>query len=330
MKKVLTSLFILFFLSALHLNAQYNYSYTSAPYANLASPQIISSNVPTWDDDYWTHEIGFPVNVFGINYDSAVVISNGELMLYQTIDSANFVYLADTLPVLIGFGEFISVNGTGDLVARSPGSSPISYELSGVTGSRIAKFEWKNVGFYEDTSATYNDFMNFQIWIYEITGDVEYHYGTGSVSEVSYGGSPGPVIGIAPFDLDPNYDFLPGIFLQGDSTTCISGPTYNVTNGTPVPNAVHRFANLATVGIKENIAQGFSMYPNPANDKVNLVLPQGNQLITFTDISGRVCLGEQSNDGGNISISLEGLQAGVYLITVSNEAGISTQRLVIR
>lgn len=328
MKKTFTSLLILFLISALHLNAQYNYSYTSAPYLDLVNPDTISSNVPDWDDDYWTHEIGFQVNAFGTLYDSVVVESNGELLLYNSLDSASFFYHPDTFPVFIGFGDFMSQTGTGDLRYRTNGASPISYALTGLPGARIAKFEWKNSGFYNDTIAI--DFINFQIWIYEITGDVEYHFGTSSVTPNSYGGSTGPVIGIAPYVADPDYIFLPGIFLQGDSTSCTSVSTYVTTTGTPVLNAVHRFANLATIGIQENAATGFSFYPNPAIDKVNLVLPQGNQLITFTDISGRVCLREQNNAGGIFSISLEGLQAGIYLITVFNESGVSTQRLVIR
>ncbi|MDQ3109094.1 MAG: T9SS type A sorting domain-containing protein, partial [Bacteroidota bacterium] len=260
-------------------------------------------------------------------YDSVVVESNGEILLYNGLDSANFFYQADTFPVFIGFGDFMSQTGTGDLRYRTTGASPISYELTGLPGARIAKFEWKNCGFYDDTTST--EFINFQIWIYEITGDVEYRFGTSSVTPYSYGGSPGPVIGIAPYVADPDYIFLPGIFLQGDSTTCTSVSTYTNTTGTPVLNAVHRFANLATSGIKENATPVFSIYPNPANGKVNMVLPQGNQLITFTDISGRICLSE-NNTGGNLSISLEGLQAGVYLITVSNEARSSTQRLVVQ
>jgi hypothetical protein len=328
MKKLLLPIFFLFF--ALNLNAQYSYSYFSAPYANLVNPDTLNINVPDWDDDYWTHEIGFPVNSFGTWYDSVVVESNGSLILYNTLDSANFFYQTDTLPALMGFGEFISTYGTGDLVYRYSGTSPISYELTGAPGARIAKFEWKDCGFYNDTTATYTNFINFQIWLYEITGDVEYRFGTSFVEAFSYDGNIGPVIGIAPYIADPDYDFFAGIFLRGDSTACTSVPTYDTTRGTPVPNAVHRFANLSTVGIKENLAQGFVMYPNPANENVNLIVPEGKQVITLSDVAGRICVREESNNGGNISISLHGLQAGVYFITVSNEKTTSTQRLIVR
>ena len=70
----------------------------------------------------------------------------------------------------------------------------------------------------------------------------------------------------------------------------------------------------------------FKMYPNPTNNLVNLVLPKkGN--IKIVDISGKVVY-EQNNVIGTHQLSVDFLNAGIYLVEVSTNDHTSTQKLV--
>jgi len=89
----------------------------------------------------------------------------------------------------------------------------------------------------------------------------------------------------------------------------------------------------ATLSIDENIKGNtqLSVYPNPSNENVNLVVSKSNnELMTYTitDISGRVV--GQGNLGNLVSgthtfpINLSSLEIGVYMINVMGENSSKT------
>ena len=60
------------------------------------------------------------------------------------------------------------------------GVSPISYATEGEAGSQIFKLQYKNAGFLgeePDTSGLLPSSINFQIWFYEGSNDIEIHFG---------------------------------------------------------------------------------------------------------------------------------------------------------
>src|SRR5688500_8504917 len=204
MKKLLLAITALAL--GLQLAAQYTFTETSGVYVPLsANADSITDPLflPEWDDDWIRIGLPFQVNMYGMWYDSAGVETNGELVLYNdwtgVVDP--WYDVNDTVPCIMGFGEYFSANGTGDLKSKGPNLSPILMEVAGSPGSRIMKLEWRNAGFYEDTSIGFTNFVNFQIWIHEISGNIEYHYGASYVDLNSHGGSTGPTIGMATTDL---------------------------------------------------------------------------------------------------------------------------------
>lgn len=82
--------------------------------------------------------------------------------------------------------------------------------------------------------------------------------------------------------------------------------------------------------------KGFFMYPNPANDALNINFPagtEGDAHVLLTDATGRLVLQQQQNLGkGDNRIQLElGLLAdGVYFVQVRNGSEVFTQKLVVR
>ena len=93
-----------------------------------------------------------------------------------------------------------------------------------------------------------------------------------------------------------------------------------------------------TVGINEQHAGiDFSLYPNPASDKINFYLTTKENLncrITIFDVSGRVAL---EDNFGNLSsgkhqklVDLTGLSAGMYQAQVTTPYGVSLKKFQIR
>lgn len=76
-------------------------------------------------------------------------------------------------------------------------------------------------------------------------------------------------------------------------------------------------ANLATV------------YPNPVSDfaSINLADAQIN-AITVTDINGRIVKKATSNEVLTSKIDLSDLTAGIYLMTIDTDKGISTEKII--
>ena len=93
--------------------------------------------------------------------------------------------------------------------------------------------------------------------------------------------------------------------------------------------------NAAEVGIQEDaIQEKFMIYPNPANNEINVTLTLDNApntTINVLDISGKVIkksdLGLVNGDK-KVTISLEDVNTGVYFIEMINDNGRTVKKFV--
>ena len=87
-----------------------------------------------------------------------------------------------------------------------------------------------------------------------------------------------------------------------------------------------RFARGFFTGVKEAEAPAMAVYPNPANDAVNVASLQTIKTVTVLDIAGREIL-RYSNTATMpvISFSLSGWDAGVYFIIAEQSNGVQMQ-----
>jgi hypothetical protein len=87
------------------------------------------------------------------------------------------------------------------------------------------------------------------------------------------------------------------------------------------------------VKVRENTLQklGFSIYPNPTSDKLNIEIPlfQQNLQWTVIDMMGRKCLSGRI-DQALSQIYLQQLSPGGYILHLSNENGVSGNQLFIK
>lgn len=77
-------------------------------------------------------------------------------------------------------------------------------------------------------------------------------------------------------------------------------------------------------------AAGVSVYPIPASDNINILIPGGEQqLVAIEDVEGRVVYAE-THAAGMSTISVESLPAGIYMLRISDVNGnLSIQKITI-
>lgn len=92
-----------------------------------------------------------------------------------------------------------------------------------------------------------------------------------------------------------------------------------------------------TTGIHENPgAFPMSVFPNPANEsvRINYSLPSASDVtMNMTALDGRLVrsenLGSQVSGSNSTTVDVSDFAAGVYLVTLQTETGITTRRIVV-
>ena len=75
-----------------------------------------------------------------------------------------------------------------------------------------------------------------------------------------------------------------------------------------------------------NISSTISLYPNPTSGSF-LLNTSENVNITMFDITGRMV---KQLKYTNQAVSVEGLNAGIYVVQIENNGVITTQKLIVK
>ena len=90
---------------------------------------------------------------------------------------------------------------------------------------------------------------------------------------------------------------------------------------------------LYYLGIDKNpAAQNLNIYPNPADDVINIELPEVETkgLVTITDAQGRILCSLSTNGQSSLQINLSNLESGIYFVTLKNGDKILQKEFVLR
>lgn len=89
-------------------------------------------------------------------------------------------------------------------------------------------------------------------------------------------------------------------------------------------------AKQGAAGVNENLMTSLSVYPNPANDVVNVTNAENILVngITVTDLNGRTVKSSKFDGVANAQINISDLASGVYMMTVSSDKGSMTKKIV--
>ena len=91
--------------------------------------------------------------------------------------------------------------------------------------------------------------------------------------------------------------------------------------------AIDNFSLEYTLNVNDNQIEGFSMYPNPSQDKVTVKAQNQIQSITFFNVLGQRVLQVYPNAlSSEIDVTM--LKAGVYMVSVIADEQQGTYRLI--
>ncbi len=118
-------------------------------------------------------------------------------------------------------------------------------------------------------------------------------------------------------------------------TACKIGFRYWVTNGGP-DGANSNIIGLDALSITRTLStdsffkSNFAMYPNPADNVLNITSKNGISMetISITDLNGRVIRTQNVNTVSNAEINVSDLSAGVYFVSVQTADAKGTVKFV--
>ena len=88
------------------------------------------------------------------------------------------------------------------------------------------------------------------------------------------------------------------------------------------------------VGIEENWLENVLISPNPNNGIFNIkadLVSYGEVIISVTDIQGKIIYQDREmNNVLNQNINLSNVEKGIYLLTISSQAGSITEKIFVR
>jgi hypothetical protein len=297
----------------------YEFSVLSDPYYDLTSP-ISISDADVWDDPFYITSTGFEVTLFEAVTNTLGIISPGSQVI--NINEAN----PDTVQVLMPY--MADIMNASDTIAVSP----ISYQLEGPPGNAVYKLEWKNVGFYGEWNASnsYFNTTNFQLWIYQNSGIIEFRYGPNTIKS----GSLLHFFGTGPLVLLGENVAFDGSGWQG--LWALGGDPQNPTIsaipsgqqplpdqcllGEPQSGTVYRFAPVVA-GISELQSElQLRAWPSPTSDFLTIAI-KPNMAYSIYDIAGNLMVTSTAADY-NERLDIRSWPAGQYCITSSNAKSV--------
>ena len=299
----------------------YTFSKKSGTYANLSGATSINKGI-VWEDTTFSIPVGFKFAFFDKFVDS-VEIDDGLIGNYgYNIDPVNFSFT--------GHQYFIAGN-SADLIDRgydTPTSqSPVSYKIDGTAGNRICKIEWKNAGFYNEyiSYLTIDDYVNFQIWLYENNGDIEIHYGPSKITEdtLNYDGEKGPGVGLGKINFIDSTATTDFYSLNGDPLNPILdfSEEGSYLSGTPSNGTIYKFSRTSQLGIDKNTPSEtkIKVFPNPMNDQctIHSGVFLNNAEVKLINVAGQVVENISHISGSTFSFSRNNLPAGIYFLKLT-------------
>lgn len=318
MKAILRTTIIFLFLIPTHWVSGQDYTLetSSKMYEELQTPKIIAQGPAMDVQNGYVLKIPFTFEAFDQHLD---------FFANQTIVYTNAF-----------IGEGGSIIGMGPFYARMKGrdaTSSMSYSITGVYPHRILKFQWKNMGFQQQTDS---DYVNMQLWLDESDNSVYAHIGPHRITSaasflIGEDANPtkveGPEIGIWWVDESPGatYWLKRKAELIGDpkAPQITTVAPDQALSGIPVPNTIYRFRPAATaIEIAENEI-AVSCYPNPAKEVLNISykIPSGKIFVELYDMQGRLLMKEEENNAASvhtIQFNISTLTDGIYLCRITS------------
>lgn len=93
---------------------------------------------------------------------------------------------------------------------------------------------------------------------------------------------------------------------------------------------VATLAGINNYAVSENESTKVALYPNPADDMVNILAEDGLQSITVCNLLGQQIEAIALTGGNHFILNINGYPIGVYMVNIATKDGVTTKRLVVR
>jgi hypothetical protein len=326
-------------LSAFVARAQmdYDFSYsTGAAYKPLTSEEVIPGHI--WSNyEYSTRYDIFPYRLGPDSMETFNVALNTFVPVSKDADGIRDGLVNTFVPL----GMLIVDKGWPGGVSHI---STSRFEVTGSEPFRVIKLEYNNAAIRDEIELyhTTDDSLSYQLWIYESSNVIEFHYGPSYLSHLedyhdSYGLAIAYYKGARIYDKPVGFDYAHKYFLKGDPAAPVldstSDPVTPVMglSGHPAQGMVYRFTpKSGSLGIAEQAPPiPFRVYPNVASSVLNIDNP-GISTAIYEIIATSGCTAGHSGTVlcGNNQIDVSGLAAGAYLLRLYTAQGVVHERFI--
>jgi hypothetical protein len=314
---------------------QYTFKDTSTTYTPLSGGTSLNGSL-IWDDEIlfapmpftWTMNGNKTTNFFFLDLSVPGVFAD-------TTDATdiNGFFLSDV---------DIADRGT---ISGSASKSPITYLTTGSAPNRIFKVEIANAGFFAelDAHSSMNDSVDMQVWVYETSNVVEYHYGPSKITfpgdYYGFGGN-GPFVGYAKGIDAVSQSAGDLYFLTGSpaapTVDSISIPFTTPPTGLsdwPNANKVYRFTpKKSNVGVTTASSNKIAVriYPTLATTQLKVqYLPLNGETADYQicSLTGAVVSSGRLQSGVQ-SIDVSAFAAGTYYMQVKAKGASGNYRFM--
>lgn len=111
----------------------------------------------------------------------------------------------------------------------------------------------------------------------------------------------------------------------------VTAANHDTVTGTVVLTANHtETVTLTNLKIKEQFANQFEMYPNPAKDMLHLTFTQAANFVEIIDAIGNVVLKQNVEGNKKATIDLQPISSGIYFIRITSEKNSTTRKITIQ
>jgi murein tripeptide amidase MpaA len=121
-----------------------------------------------------------------------------------------------------------------------------------------------------------------------------------------------------------------GLVVTSGSSSNLHTATFNNLAVTTPGGVINRTMADASSEIEEGGVDGFSIYPNPGNGIIDVVIPAGSfkQTLKVFDLNGKIILNQIVTPGAR-KLNLTQLPAGIYYMQISDGINIRNRKFII-
>jgi hypothetical protein len=297
MQKTLLFIFLSLFMSA-QAQLDYSLTYSRSTYTELSGATNVS--VDAWSNAS-VRSLPFAFKFFGQAYNN----------IYITYDG---VYFSDT-------GSDYIFYGTDNFKPKGniPTESPISFLVTGSAPNRVFKVQYKDIS-EATVGVSYVYSINNQIWLYEGTNVIEYHFGNSVITDPNFTEF---FIGLIDGDDDP--------YLSIDNTA--AAPTLIRVTATPkgIPSYPTN-GQVYTLTPKRSSIAAVNSLPYTFTQGINSFSVNSDEVfkISAFDINGRDITKHLKLDNNSGKYSLSGCAAGMYILNIEVGNQIFTEKILLQ